>query len=55
MVGLAPEAFAVRRYELVIVPAGDGGVYLCDDEGNRQWYPSRQAAQAAARGRALET
>jgi hypothetical protein len=40
--------------ELVIIPAPGGGVYLCDDEGNRQWYPDRFAAQAAARGRALE-
>lgn len=44
----------LRRYQLTIIPAEGGGVYLCDDEGNRDWYPSRQAAQAAARGRALE-
>lgn len=44
----------MRRYELTIIPAPEGGVYLCDDEGNRDWYSSRQAAQAAARGRAFE-
>lgn len=38
-----------RHYMLTIIPAPQGGFYLCDDEGNRDWYASIGAAQAAAR------
>lgn len=36
----------MRNYMLTIIPCESGGVYLCDDEGNRDWYRSVGAALA---------
>jgi hypothetical protein len=33
--------------ELSIVRARGGGFWLVDDEGNREWFPSYEAAEAA--------
>lgn len=38
-----------RHYMLTIIPAPNGGYYLCDDEGNRDWYATIYQARAAAR------
>lgn len=35
-------------------PCPGGGVYLCDDEGNREWFPSYAAAKARAGNKLIE-
>jgi hypothetical protein len=45
----------MRNYELTIRPASNGGVWLCDDEGNRTWYSSYYLAKIAAGNKLIET